>query len=87
MQVQERRAEVIKFIDVAKELRRATLQAKSRREKGCQVTRVRIDETVEVATRDRWLCFWVAGREVRIGPLTPDQAEKLSEDLGYDAVV
>ena len=37
-------------------------------------------------TLERWLIFWTAGREVRIGPLTRDQAEKLAEDLSYDAV-
>jgi hypothetical protein len=52
----------------------------------CQVTTVRIGKEVEVGTRDRCLCFWVAGREVRVGPLTADQAEKLAEDLEYDAV-
>ena len=53
---------------------------------GCQVTSVRIDDEVEVGTRDGWLCFWVAGREVRVGPLSADQAEKLAEDLEYEAV-
>ena len=47
---------------------------------------VRITGDVEVGTLDGYLRFWVAGREVRIGPLTPKQAEKLTEDLGYDAV-
>jgi hypothetical protein len=51
------------------------------------VTRIKIDEKVNVATSDGWLCFWVAGREVRIGPLTPEQAEHLADDLAYDAVV
>jgi hypothetical protein len=41
---------------------------------------------VEVGTQDRWLCFWTDGREVRVGPLSADQAEKLAEDLGYDAL-
>jgi hypothetical protein len=52
----------------------------------CQVTDIRITGEVEVGTRDGFLCFWVAGREVRIGPLTADQAEKLAEDLEYEAV-
>jgi hypothetical protein len=52
----------------------------------CQVTSVRISGDVEVGTRDRWLCFWVAGREVRVGPLSAEQAEKLAEDLEYEAV-
>jgi hypothetical protein len=56
------------------------------RKMACRVTSIRIDDAVEVATRNGWLCFWVGGREIRIGPLTPEQAEKLAEDLGYDAV-
>jgi hypothetical protein len=55
-------------------------------EVGCRTTRVRINRKVEVGTQDRWLCFWTDGREVRVGPLSADQAEKLAEDLGYDAV-
>lgn len=50
------------------------------------VTEVRIRDNVEVASIDGYLCFWTAGREVRVGPLSPEQAEKLAEDLGYDAV-
>jgi hypothetical protein len=52
----------------------------------CHVTRVRVGKKVEVAARDGWLYFWTAGEEIRIGPITPEQAEKLSEDLGYEAV-
>lgn len=44
-------------------------------------TEVRIKPTVNVGAVGGWLRFWVAGREVRIGPLTAEQAEKLSEDL------
>jgi hypothetical protein len=55
-------------------------------EADCRVTRVRINGRVDVGTLDRWLIFWMAGREVRVGPLTRDQAEKLAEDLAYDAV-
>jgi hypothetical protein len=52
-----------------------------------QDARVRVGPDVEVATIDRWIHLWdAAGNEVRIGPLTAEQAEKLSEDLGYDAV-
>ena len=65
---------------------RAVIQTREVLEIGCEVTRVRINGRVEVGTRDGWLCFWTAGREVRVGPLTPEQAEKLSEDLGYDAL-
>jgi hypothetical protein len=67
---------------------RASIRVDNRVEKktGCQVTCVRIDDEVEVGTRDGWVCFWVAGREVRIGPLSADQAEKLAEDLEYEAV-
>ena len=50
------------------------------------LTDVRITSDVEVGTLDGYLRFWVAGREVRIGPLSPEQAEKLADDLGYDAV-
>ena len=45
------------------------------------MTTVRLGSEVEVGARDGWLCFWLAGREVRVGPLTPDQAEKLAEHL------
>jgi hypothetical protein len=51
-----------------------------------RITEIRLTGGVDVAARDGWLCFWTAGREVRIGPLTADQAEKLSEDLGYEAL-
>ena len=50
------------------------------------LTDIRITRDVEVGSVDGYLRFWTAGREIRIGPLTPEQAEKLSEDLGYDAV-
>lgn len=50
------------------------------------LTDIRISGDVEVGTLDGYLRFWVAGREIRIGPLTPEQAEKLADDLGYDAV-
>jgi len=51
---------------------RASIRVENRIEKktDCQVTCVRIDDAVEVGTRDGWVCFWVAGREVRIGPLS-----------------
>jgi hypothetical protein len=62
------------------------VSSKRERKTGCRVTQVRIGPQVEVATRDGWICFWVAGREVRIGPVTPEQAESLVEDLEYDAV-
>jgi len=50
------------------------------------LTDVRITRDVEVGTLDGYLRFWVAGREVRVGPLSPEQAQKLADDLGYDAV-
>ncbi|MBI1913400.1 MAG: hypothetical protein HYS12_01375 [Planctomycetes bacterium] len=50
-------------------------------------TDIRITPEVDVGTIDGFLSFWTQGREIRIGPLTPEQAEKLAEDLGYDAVV
>jgi hypothetical protein len=65
---------------------RATIQTRTLKEPGCEVTRVRISGEVEVASRDGWVRFWTAGREVCIGPLTPEQVEKLSEDLGYDGL-
>lgn len=55
------------------------------KEEGCLVTSIRIDEHIDVRAEDRSLCFWCEGREVR-GPLSKEQCEKLSEDLGYDAV-
>jgi hypothetical protein len=64
----------------------AAIRFRQIQETGCRTTRIRIDDTVEVATRDGWVCFWTNGREVRVGPLTPEQAEKLCEDLGFDAV-
>jgi hypothetical protein len=51
-----------------------------------KTTKVKINAQVEVGAVDGWLCFWAAGREIRIGPLTPEQAEKLAEDLGYEAM-
>ena len=74
-------------VKLARALRdRAIIQTRTVQETACEVTRVRINGPVEVGTRDGWLCFWTAGREVRVGPLTPEQAEKLFEDLGYDAL-
>lgn len=51
-----------------------------------RATLVRITPKVSVATIDRWIHVWDGKQEVRVGPLTPDQAEKLAEDLGYDAL-
>ena len=65
---------------------KSAIQMKHIQDKEQHLTRIRINSTVDVGTVDGWICFWVAGREVKIGPVTPDQAEKLSEDLGYDAV-
>jgi hypothetical protein len=65
---------------------RRDLRTKTVDEPGCEVVRIQISGHVEVGTRDGWLRFWTAGREVRIGPLSPQQAEDLAEDLGYDAV-
>ena len=56
-------------------------------EHGDQVTEVKIGPAVDVGVRDGYLCFWTAGREVRVGPLSPEQAELLCEDLGYESVV
>jgi hypothetical protein len=66
--------------------RQAGFRIKTIEESGCLLTEIRINNKVEVGTEDGWLCFWTAGREIRMGPLTPEQAEKLSEDLGYEAL-
>jgi hypothetical protein len=60
--------------------------AVDKKKSDAKVTTVRITDQVEVGVVEGWLCFWTAGQEVRVGPLTPDQAEKLGEDLGYEAV-
>jgi hypothetical protein len=62
------------------------IRVRTQDETGCRVTTIHINGAVEVGTRNGWLCFWTAGREVRVGPFTPEQAEKLSDDLGYEAV-
>jgi hypothetical protein len=70
----------------AKEKVAIRIRTSRNEEMDTHLTDIRIRSNVEVATIDGYLCFWTAGREVRVGPLTPDQAEKLCEDLGYDAV-
>jgi hypothetical protein len=55
-------------------------------EMSTHVTDIRIRDSAEVATIDGYLHIWTSGREVKIGPLTAEQAEKLCEDLGYDAI-
>jgi hypothetical protein len=65
---------------------RNALRVQEVEEQGCQTTRVTITAEVQAATRDGWLCFWVAGREVTIGPLTPTQAQHLCDDLEYDTL-
>jgi len=55
-------------------------------DRATDLTDVRITGACEVGTLDGYLRFWVAGREVRIGPLSPEQAQKLADDLGYEAV-
>ena len=62
------------------------IQVKSIEEPGCRVTKIKISAAVDVGTRTGWICLWTDGREVRIGPLTPDQADKLSDDLAYEAI-
>jgi hypothetical protein len=76
----------VKTTKTARTASGAGIQTRTLKEPGCEVTRVRVNGEVEVASRDGWICFWTAGREIRIGPLTPEQAAKLSEDLGYDGV-
>lgn len=62
-----------------------TIQQKAGDEPGCRVTKFRINAEVDVGTRNGWICFWTAGHEVQIGPLTAEQAQKLADDLAYDA--
>ncbi|MBY0528368.1 MAG: hypothetical protein K2R98_33565 [Gemmataceae bacterium] len=62
------------------------MEIKTGDDSGCHMTTVKIHGSVEIGVTDSWLYFWVAGQEVRIGPLTADQAEKLSEDLAYDSL-
>jgi hypothetical protein len=63
-----------------------TFRVRFLKETACRVIRVRLGKNVEVRTEDRWLSFWTAGQEVRVGPLTADQCEKLAEDLAYEAI-
>ncbi len=50
---------------------------------GETVTTVELDETVEVAADGGYLRLWEAGKEIRLGPLTAEQAATLADDLGY----
>ncbi len=51
-----------------------------------RVVRVHLHSVAEVTTEGGWLVILDGTQEVRAGPLTPGQALKLSEDLGYEAV-
>jgi hypothetical protein len=52
---------------------------------GTMLTVIGVTENVEVGVFDKWIHVWDGKREVRLGPLTADQAEQLSDDLGYEA--
>jgi hypothetical protein len=65
----------------------ATISITETRQDHATVTRIEISEHVGIATEDRWIHLWdTHGREVRIRPLTVEQAEALAEDLGYDSL-
>jgi hypothetical protein len=64
----------------------SVLHVRTTKEAGGRLSTVKVTPDIEVAAADHCLCFWSAGREVRIGPLTPEQIEKLIEDLEYDLV-
>ncbi len=51
-----------------------------------KVVRIHLHPGAEVTTEGGWLVAFDGTQEVRVGPLTPEQALKLSEDLGYVAV-
>jgi hypothetical protein len=78
------KAKASKALQARAALRVRTVVNKKKSE--LKVTTVRLTEQVEVGTLDGWLCFWTADHEVRIGPLSADQAEKLAEDLGYEGL-
>ncbi len=52
-----------------------------------RVTRIHLHEGAEVTTEGGWLVAFDGVQEVRVGPLTPEQAEKLADDLAYEAIV
>ncbi len=55
-------------------------------QEGVKVVRVALHPGADVCSEGGCIVIWGAGLEVRVGPLTPEQAEQLSDDLGYDAV-
>ncbi len=51
-----------------------------------RVVRVHLHPGAEVTAEGGWLVLFDQAQEVRVGPLTSEDAGKLSEDLGYDAL-
>ena len=61
------------------------IRVRNCKEPHCKATSVRISGAVEVGTRNGWLTFWTAGREVRVGrfPFAGNgKAIALGEDQG-----
>ncbi len=65
---------------------KATIRVQETQHEDGRVVRVCLHPGAEVTTEDRHLVMFDGTLEVRVGPLTPEQALKLSEDLGYEAV-
>jgi hypothetical protein len=64
----------------------ATIAITESQEGHVLVTTVEINEHVGLTTEDRYIHVSGGGREMRIGPLSVEQAEGLCEDLGYDGL-
>ena len=62
------------------------LQIRQKKTSEGDVTQIRLTRQVTVAATEGFLTFWHNGQELRIGPLTSLQAERLSEDLAYEAM-
>jgi hypothetical protein len=75
-----------KLQESVQSLRALRVRTRMHEEDKTLVTRVRLSAEVQVAVIDGCISLWTAGREVRIGPLTTEQAQQLCEDLGYEAV-
>ena len=56
-----------------------------RESEGADVTDVHISPLVEISIDDGWLELFVAGRAVRIGPLSVEQLEKIGEEAEVEA--
>lgn len=66
--------------------KKEVLRIRFEKEEDWLTTHIGIDQNVEVASEEGYLCFWISGREVKLGPLSKEQAGKLAEDLAYEAV-